>query len=40
MVELNELMPVPPATRIIDLYKMADHKAAGAVMDTLRGYGG
>ena len=37
VVELRELMPVPPATRIIDLYKMADHKAASVVMDTLRG---
>ena len=37
VVKLRELLPVPPATRIIDVYKMADHKAAGAVMDTLRG---
>jgi cell division protein FtsZ len=39
MVKLQELMPVPPATRIRDLYEMADHKAAGVVMDTLRGKG-
>jgi cell division protein FtsZ len=39
MVKLSELLPVPPATRIIDLYKMADHKAAGVVMDTVRGHG-
>ena len=37
MVKLRELLPVPPATRIRDLYEMADHKAASAVMDTLRG---
>jgi len=39
VVKLCELMPVPPATRIIDLYEMADHKVARAVMDTLRGHG-
>ena len=39
MVKLRELMPVPPATRIRDLYEMADHKAASAVIDTLRGKG-
>jgi hypothetical protein len=39
MVKLRELMPVPPATRIRDLFEMADHKAASAVMDTLRGNG-
>ena len=39
VVKLRELLPVPPATRIRDLYEMADHKAASAVMDTLRGYG-
>jgi cell division protein FtsZ len=37
MVKLHELLPVPPATRIRDLYEMADHKAASVVMDTLRG---
>jgi cell division protein FtsZ len=37
MVKLRELEPVPPATRIRDLYEMADHKSASAVMDTLRG---
>ena len=39
MVKLRELLPVPPATRIRDLYEMADHKAASVVMDTLRGKG-
>src|SRR5262245_43881171 len=39
VVKLRELLPVPPATRIIDVYKMADHKAASAVMDILRGHG-
>src|SRR5215510_3770973 len=37
MVKLHELLPVPPATRLRDVYEMADHKAALAVMDTLRG---
>ena len=36
VVKLCELMPQPPGTRIRDLYEMADHKAASAVMDTLR----
>ena len=36
VVKLSELMPQPPGTRIIDVYEMADHKAARAVMDTLR----
>ena len=39
VVKLRELMPLPPATRIRDVYEMADHKAASAVMDTLRGHG-
>jgi cell division protein FtsZ len=39
VVKLSELMPQPPGTRIIDVYEMADHKAAQAVMDTLRGHG-
>ena len=39
MVKLRELLPLPPATRIRDVFEMADHKAASAVMDTLRGYG-
>jgi cell division protein FtsZ len=39
MVKLRELMPLPPQTRIRDVYEMADHKAASAVMDTLRGHG-
>ena len=39
VVKLCELMPQPPGTRIIDVYEMADHKAAGAVMDVLRGHG-
>jgi cell division protein FtsZ len=37
VVKLRELLPVPPATRIRDIYEMADHKAARAVMDTLCG---
>jgi len=36
VVKLCELMPQPPGTRIIDVYKMADRKAARAVMDTLQ----
>jgi hypothetical protein len=39
VVKLGELLPQPPGTRIIDVYEMADHKAARAVMDTLRGHG-
>jgi cell division protein FtsZ len=39
VVKLCELMPLPPRTRIIDVFEMADHKAASAVMDTLRGHG-
>ena len=39
VVKLCELMPQPPGTRIIDVYEMADHKAASAVMDALRGHG-
>ncbi len=39
VVKLGELLPQPPGTRIIDVYEMADHKAASAVMDTLRGHG-
>ena len=38
VVKLGELMPQPPGTRIRDVYEMADHKAASAVMDTLRGH--
>jgi hypothetical protein len=37
VVKLRELLPVLPATRLRDLYQMADHKAARAVMDILRG---
>jgi cell division protein FtsZ len=37
MVKLCELMPLPPATRLRDVFEMADNKAASAVMDTLRG---
>lgn len=37
MVKLRELLPLPPATRLRDVFEMADHKAASAVMDTLRG---
>jgi cell division protein FtsZ len=40
VVKLRALLPVPPATRIRDLYEMADHKAASAVIDVLRGHGG
>ena len=39
VVKLRELLPVPPATRLRDVYEMADHKAAHVVMDTLRGHG-
>jgi cell division protein FtsZ len=39
VVKLCELLPVPPQTRIRDVYEMADHKAASVVMDTLRSYG-
>jgi hypothetical protein len=39
VAKLRELMPLPPATRIRDVFEMADHKAASAVMDTLRGHG-
>ena len=39
VVQLGELLPQPPGTRIIDVYEMADHKAARVVMDTLRGHG-
>ena len=39
VVWLRDLMPVPPGTRIKDVFEMADHKAASAVMDTLRGHG-
>jgi cell division protein FtsZ len=39
VVKLCELLPLPPGTRIRDVFEMADHKAAGAVMDTLRGHG-
>jgi len=37
VVKLRELLPLPPATRLRDVFEMADHKAASAVMDTLRG---
>jgi cell division protein FtsZ len=39
VAKLRELMPLPPATRIRDVFEMADNKAASAVMDTLRGHG-
>jgi cell division protein FtsZ len=39
MVKLRKLEPLPPATRIRDVFEMADHKAASAVMDVLRGHG-
>ena len=39
MVKLRKLEPLPPATRIRDVFEMADHKAARAVMDTLHGHG-
>jgi cell division protein FtsZ len=35
--KLRELEPLPPATRIRDVFEMADHKAASVVVDTLRG---
>jgi cell division protein FtsZ len=39
MVKLQELMPLPPQTPLRDAFKMADHKTASVVMDTLRGHG-
>ena len=39
VVKLRELLPLPPATRLRDVFEMADQKAASAVMDTLRGHG-
>ena len=39
VVKLSKLEPLPPATRLRDVFKMADHKAASVVMDTLRGHG-
>jgi cell division protein FtsZ len=39
VVKLCELMPLPPGKRIRDVFEMADHKAASAVIDALRGHG-
>ena len=39
VVQRRALLPLPPATRLRDVFEMADHKAASAVMHTLRGYG-
>jgi cell division protein FtsZ len=39
VVKLCELMPLPPRTRMRDVFEMADQKAASAVMDNLRGHG-
>jgi hypothetical protein len=39
VVKLRELLPVPPATRLRDVFAMADHQATRAVIDTLRGKG-
>lgn len=39
MTKLSKLMPLPPATWLRDVFEMADHKAASAVIATLRGKG-